>query len=62
MSLRRFRRGISPAASCSAVISAGCHQPVWDFDAHLKRVKGGVLAEETRLKLREKSPIFRSFE
>jgi hypothetical protein len=42
---RKFRTRIPFAASCSLVISAACHPPRDDKDAHLRPVKWGVVKE-----------------
>lgn len=42
---RQFKVRIPFVASCSLVISAACHQPRDDREAHLKRVKWGVVKE-----------------
>jgi hypothetical protein len=42
---RRLRVRIPFAASCSLVISAACHPPSDDQDAHLRQVKWGVVKQ-----------------
>jgi hypothetical protein len=42
---RKLRTRIPFAASCSLVISAACHPPSDDKDAHLRPVKWGVVKE-----------------
>lgn len=40
---RSMQQKMPLAASCSLVISAACHSPTDDQDAHLKKVKWGVV-------------------
>lgn len=42
---RKYDDSIPLVGSCSAAISAACHQPVWDADAAMKRVQWGVIPE-----------------
>ncbi|KAF2452340.1 hypothetical protein BDY21DRAFT_407015, partial [Lineolata rhizophorae] len=46
LALRRYRRGMPLAGSCSAAISAACHPPRCDADASALPVKWGALIEE----------------
>ena len=41
--LRRFEERLPFAGNCSLVISAACHPPLEDVDAHLHPVKWGVV-------------------
>jgi hypothetical protein len=43
LGFRRYDGGLPLNATCSAVISAACHRPVEDEDAHLLPVKWGVI-------------------
>ena len=43
--LRRVTIHIPPARHCSTVISAACHPPTDDVDAHLNKVSWGVTEE-----------------
>lgn len=40
-----LRENVPMATSCSAVISAACHPPADDYDAHLKEVQWGVVGD-----------------
>ena len=42
---RRYKPGMPLVGSCSAAISAACHRPEGDADAHLKPVMWGVVAD-----------------
>jgi hypothetical protein len=46
MGLRRLEEGMPLAGSCSAVISAACHPPRQEADAHLVPVQWGVTGIE----------------
>lgn len=46
VSLIPMRENIPLAASCSAMISAACHPPGEDQNAHLKKVQWGVTTEK----------------
>lgn len=43
--IRRYDGSIPLVGSCSAAISAACHQPSWDTDASLKAVRWGVIPD-----------------
>jgi hypothetical protein len=44
----KYSAGMPLASSCSAAISAACHPPVEDVDAHLLPVQWGVVSYENR--------------
>ncbi|KIX09181.1 uncharacterized protein Z518_00260 [Rhinocladiella mackenziei CBS 650.93] len=43
LGLRKHSSAIPLVGSCSAAISAACHQPAWDADAAIKPVQWGVI-------------------
>lgn len=46
--LRHFPKDMPLASTCSAAISAACHRPAEDFDAHLLPVQWGVVSDGNR--------------
>ena len=46
VSLRGMEENIPMATSCSAMISAACHPPAEDQEAHLKKVQWGVVEKK----------------
>ncbi|RMZ81806.1 hypothetical protein DV738_g2021, partial [Chaetothyriales sp. CBS 135597] len=52
LSFQRYDGGIPLVGSCSVAISAACHRPAWDTDAHLNPVQWGAVPgqeQETEL-------------
>ena len=49
--LGKYRNGIPLVSTCSAAISAACHRPRLDNEAHMFQVQWGVVSEDEQSRI-----------